>query len=93
MEQTLDRADGGQHSREVAALRQWWQAVHQQQAALKERCQAIQEKLEASTALPEQLAACQQRLQQAEMTAGQLTQQLEEAAAKQVAESGAARPH
>ena len=88
MEQTLDRADGGQHSREVAALRQWWQAVQQQLAAIKERCQAIQEQLKASTALPEQLATCQQRQQQAEMTAGQLTQQLEEAAAKQVAEYG-----
>ena len=88
MEQTLARVDGGEHSREVAALRQWWQAVHQQLTALKERCRTIQEQLASSEALPEQLAACQQRLQQAEMAAGELTQQLEAASAKQVAEYG-----
>ena len=88
LDQALDRVDGGQHSREVAALRQWWQEVHQQLAALKERSQTIQTELAASEALTEQLADRQRCLQQAETAAGQLTEQLEEASAAQVAEYG-----
>lgn len=84
MDERLDQADGGLHSREVSALRQWWQAVHQQLAHLQERCQNGQKQLAESADLEQQLTLCQQQLQKAEAAVGDGVVQMEQAAALQV---------
>lgn len=84
MDRLLDHADNGQHSREVTALRQWWQAVHQQLSQLQARCQNGQKQLAASADLEQQMSHCQQQLQRAEAAAGEWLVQIEQAAALQV---------
>ena len=83
MEQTLQRADNGAHSREVAALRTWWQEVHQALTQTKAKGQSIQARLDQSAALPQETAACQKQLLQTETALSQLGQALDEAAALQ----------